>query len=72
MTANDVIDTLADAFIKRGTPQFIRSDNGPEFVARPVGKRWNTWACRPPISNPAVHGKTVTSNHSMGSSGMNS
>jgi len=36
MTANDVIDTLADVFIKRGTPQFIRSDNGPEFVARLV------------------------------------
>jgi putative transposase len=31
--ANDVIDTLADLFITHGTPQFIRSDNGPEFVA---------------------------------------
>lgn len=34
ITANDVIDTLADVFISRGTPQFIRSDNGPEFVAQ--------------------------------------
>jgi putative transposase len=33
---NGVIDTLADVFIKRGTPQFIRSDNGPEFVAQLV------------------------------------
>ena len=31
--ASDVIDTLADLFLTRGTPQFIRSDNGPEFVA---------------------------------------
>jgi putative transposase len=36
ITANGVIDTLADVFIKRGTPQFIRSDNGPEFVAQLV------------------------------------
>jgi len=36
ITANDVIDTLANVFIRRGTPQFIRSDNGPEFVAQLV------------------------------------
>ncbi len=29
----DVIDVLADLFIARGTPGYIRSDNGPEFVA---------------------------------------
>jgi hypothetical protein len=33
ITANDVIETLAAVFIHHGTPQFIRSDNGPEFVA---------------------------------------
>ena len=33
ITASEVIDTLADVFIQRGTPDFIRSDNGPEFVA---------------------------------------
>jgi transposase InsO family protein len=32
----DVIDALTDLFILRGPPQFIRSDNGPEFVAKPV------------------------------------
>jgi transposase InsO family protein len=30
----DVIDTLSDLFILRGVPGHIRSDNGPEFVAR--------------------------------------
>ena len=36
LTANDVIDCLADICIKRGTPEYIRSDNGPEFVAQLV------------------------------------
>jgi putative transposase len=34
--AADVIDVLADLFIARGTPVHIRSDNGPEFVAKTV------------------------------------
>lgn len=32
----DVIDVLTDQFILRGPPAFIRSDNGPEFVAEAV------------------------------------
>jgi transposase InsO family protein len=35
----DVIDLLFDLFILRGIPQYIRSDNGPEFAARTV-RRW--------------------------------
>lgn len=34
LKAMDVIDALADLFILRGVPAHIRSDNGPEFVAR--------------------------------------
>jgi putative transposase len=34
----DVIDVLTDLFILRGVPAFIRSDNGPEFVAEVVQK----------------------------------
>lgn len=37
--AQDVILILADLFLQRGTPGFIRSDNGPEFVA----KKLVTW-----------------------------
>ena len=33
ITAMDVLETLAALFVERGTPDFIRSDNGPEFVA---------------------------------------
>ena len=32
----DVIDALSDLFILRGVPGHVRSDNGPEFVARAV------------------------------------
>ena len=31
-----MIDALSDLFILRGVPAHIRSDNGPEFVARAV------------------------------------
>jgi transposase InsO family protein len=32
----DVIDVLSDLFILRGAPEHVRSDNGPEFVAKAV------------------------------------
>ena len=32
----DVIDALADLFMLRGVPRHIRSDNGPEFIAKAV------------------------------------
>ena len=34
LRATDVIDVLSDLFILRGVPAYIRSDNGPEFVAQ--------------------------------------
>ena len=39
ITAEDVIDTLAELFAMRGVPRAIRSDNGPEFVAAAI-QRW--------------------------------
>ncbi len=36
LKAIDVIETLADLFITRGVPDHIRSDQGPEFVAKAV------------------------------------
>lgn len=32
--SQDVILILADLFLKHGIPQHIRSDNGPEFIAK--------------------------------------
>jgi putative transposase len=39
LTAADVVATLKYLFELRGVPQFIRSDNGPEFIAGAV-KAW--------------------------------
>jgi putative transposase len=36
LNSTDVVDALTDLFILRGTPEFIRSDNGPEFIAHKV------------------------------------
>jgi putative transposase len=39
LNSTDVIDILTDLFILRGIPAFIRSDNGPEFIAEAV-RNW--------------------------------
>jgi len=36
MTSDDVLDVLTDLFAIRGVPKHIRSDNGPEFIARAI------------------------------------
>jgi putative transposase len=36
MNARYVAQTLLRLFAERGTPKFVRSDNGPEFIARPL------------------------------------
>ena len=36
LTAGDVIKALARAAVRRGMPEHLRSDNGPEFIAKEV------------------------------------
>ena len=36
LNSTDVLDALTDLFILRGPPEYIRSDNGPEFIAQKV------------------------------------
>jgi putative transposase len=36
LRSDDVLQGLTDLFVAHGTPEHIRSDNGPEFVARNV------------------------------------
>ena len=38
-TSRDVLRTLAKLMLKQGVPEHIRSDNGPEFVAKAV-RQW--------------------------------
>ncbi|MEP2984098.1 MAG: IS3 family transposase [Sulfitobacter sp.] len=39
LNSTEVIDALTDLFILRGVPAYIRSDNGPEFIAEAV-RNW--------------------------------
>ena len=39
ITAEDVVEVLGRLFTERGEPDYIRSDNGPEFIAEAI-KRW--------------------------------
>ena len=41
LNSHDAIDVLSDLFILRGVPAHIRSDNGPEFIAKAV-QAWIT------------------------------
>jgi transposase InsO family protein len=43
LRAENVLETMADLFELHGPPMFIRSDNGPEFVATALRK----WFGRP-------------------------
>lgn len=61
LNSTSVIDALTDLIILRGSPAFIRSDNGSEFIAQAV-RDWiaAVGAIRPPKSNQAVHGRMDT------------
>jgi transposase InsO family protein len=39
LTSEDVLERLSDLFVRRGVPNYIRSDNGPEFTATRV-REW--------------------------------
>jgi transposase InsO family protein len=39
LSSQDVLDVLRDLFVERGDPEYIRSDNGPEFTATAV-REW--------------------------------
>jgi transposase InsO family protein len=39
LTAQEVVETLAFLFELRGAPRYLRSDNGPEFIAKAV-RNW--------------------------------
>ena len=37
--SHDVLEVLADLFVRHGPPEYLRSDNGPEFIAKLVRRR---------------------------------
>jgi len=42
IASHDVIDQLYQLFLLRGVPEYIRSDNGPEFTAKAIRKWLNS------------------------------
>ena len=50
--SNDVIHVLADIFLIHGTPKYIRSDNGPEFVAKKLLAWFKTLGAAPLFIQP--------------------
>ena len=39
ITAEGVVEILERLFTERGEPAYIRSDNGPEFIAEAIKRR---------------------------------
>jgi putative transposase len=52
LNSHDVIDTLAEAMVARGVPEHLRSDNGPEFIARNLRKWLARLGTRPLYIEP--------------------
>lgn len=50
--SREVIFILADLFLERGAPTHIRSDNGPEFVARKLLEWFKTLDIAPLFIEP--------------------
>ena len=67
----EVIDALTNLFILRGVPSYIRSDNGPEFIAAAVRDWIKAAGQRLPISSRDRPGRTDTAKASTGECEMN-
>ena len=52
INSQDVILALADLFLQRGCPKHIRSDNGPEFIARRLVNWLNRLEVKPLFIHP--------------------
>ena len=61
----DVIEMLAELFMLRGVPRYIRSDNGPEFIAEVVQGWIVALGAGTATSRLAVRGRTAMSRVSM-------
>ena len=64
LKAVDVIDVLSDLFILRGVPGHVRSDNGPEFVAKAL-QDWIAAVGATTAYIAPAPGRTASSSRSM-------
>jgi putative transposase len=68
LNSASVIDVLSDLFILRRGPAYIRSDNGPEFVAQAVRDWIEAVGAKTAYIEPGSPGKTDTARASTQSS----
>ena len=59
LRSTDVLDVLSDLFILRGVPGYIRSDSGPEFIARAVQAWITAVGARTAYITPAAPRRTA-------------
>ena len=60
LNSTHVLEALADVMVRRGAPDDIRSDNGPEFVATTLRNGSLTSERRRPTSSPSARGRTAS------------
>jgi transposase InsO family protein len=72
MNSLQVIDTLADVMLRRGIPEHIRSDHGPEFIARKLQRWLAKVGTRTVYVERGVRGRTGIVRVSMGGCGTSS
>ena len=63
--SQDVLLILADLFLSHGIPTHIRSDNGPEFIARKLRHWLNVLQVAPLYIEPGSPGRTAMPSHLM-------
>ncbi len=59
-TSGDVIDVLRELLVIRGTPMHIRSDNGPEFIAKTICSWLSSARVETCTSSRERRGRTAT------------
>jgi len=65
MRAEQVIDALYNLFLKHGKPEYLRSNNGPEFIAEKLKICLKKQKSKPFISIPDHYGRMAITNNSM-------
>ena len=69
--SHDVIDVLADVMLEHGVPEHLRSDNGPEMVAKNLRDWLAAVGAKTLYIEPGSPWGTATANPSMANSETN-
>ena len=67
LRSQDVLEQLGYLFIYRCLPEFMRSDNGPEFQRKLSTVGWNDLQFKTCLSNREALGRMAIMSRSMGS-----